>query len=803
MNAGRTLISLCCFSLFVIGCGGSAPSPKTIRLTAPQATHMEGRASGIVQVPERSEWRFDHAPAPLPEKFAATYGWEAASGVSDLAIRDGKLSGKSTDDTPLIHFERTPDPQNEDIIYSIELRARVSGGTNLRVGLNGDDTFNIPQATAYFRDFPSLISSTPVIAGDQFQTYTLKPKFNLPANKIRHIVIMPVDRKGGTFDIESLRLIFRKEYLATIQSGVSWQSLGGIYHESIVTRSPERIVMNVQLPERPWLDLTVGTIEDSPVQFQVNVKYGNKEEPLAQRTTTRPYHWDRMPVDLTRFSGQHVSLLLSLKGESKGMLGFWGSPVIRSHGNVVATNAPQGVIVIWSDTTRRDHLDAYGYHRPTAPNLKQMAETGTLFQDCVTQATWTKVASPSLITSMYPATHGVRDFNDRLPSSATTLAEVFENAGYATVNFSSNLFTATFSNFHQGFEELHEDSSLPNPNSSKTSREYMDRLLPWLTAHRDVPFFVFFHAYDAHDPYEPYPPYNTMWADPGKKKKHEHELEEVRKVINDPLMKAFGMPNRAELTKAGFDADAFAAYDRDWYDGSIRGMDAEFGRLFEFLRQERMDRNTLVVFAGDHGEEFLEHNSLFHGQSVYGELTNIPLIFWGPGHIPENAIVKNTVETIDVMPTILEISGLRAPENIQGKSLVPLFSPKKSSSGQVEAAAFRNRPAFSEKAITHDNAAPCPHDTESFAIVRDKWKLIHNKKRHDGVPEYELYDMATDRLNQTNVAGEHPDIVQQLGKELDSWNERASAAKLKADTTTGNGLSQEELERLRSLGYIQ
>src|SRR5206468_6826654 len=107
------------------------------------------------------------------------------------------------------------------------------------------------------------------------------------------------------------------------------------------------------------------------------------------------------------------------------------------------------------------------------------------------------------------------------------------------------------------------------------------------------------------------PPYDTMWADASKREGHEKQAKEVKKFIADPLMKAFGMPTREDLVKAGFDADAYVKADEDWYDGSIRGMDAEIGRLFERLRTLRLDDRTLVVFTGDHGEEFLEHGRMF------------------------------------------------------------------------------------------------------------------------------------------------------------------------------------------------
>ena len=104
-------------------------------------------------------------------------------------------------------------------------------------------------------------------------------------------------------------------------------------------------------------------------------------------------------------------------------------------------------------------LSAYGYARKTTPVLTRLASEGSLFRDAIAQAAWTKVSTPSILTSLYPASHTVRDTPDRLPSSATTLAEVFRAAGYATLSFSSVTFTGQSSNLHQGFEVVHEGAS--------------------------------------------------------------------------------------------------------------------------------------------------------------------------------------------------------------------------------------------------------------------------------------------------------------------------------------------------------
>src|SRR5262249_41834604 len=158
------------------------------------------------------------------------------------------------------------------------------------------------------------------------------------------------------------------------------------------------------------------------------------------------------------------------------------------------------------------------------------------------------------------------------------------------------LFSGRFTNLQQGFEELHETASLDDPKyEAKTARTYVDRATAWIERHRDAPFFVFLHVFDPHDPFEPRQPYDSLWADPATKADHEAEVERVKKVIEDPLMKNFGMPNRRELEKAGVDPIKYEAHDQAWYDGSIRGMDAEVARLLQRLRQLGLEKKVQIA----------------------------------------------------------------------------------------------------------------------------------------------------------------------------------------------------------------
>ncbi len=766
--------------MIAAGCSRS-DEPSVIRLVDVFDESMVEGGTAPPTTPPRTEWKFAEPKSPF----------SAVEGVEGLIVREELLRGRATTSRPVLHVERTTEIDGRDQLHAIEVRIRVSEGANLKAEVSGAEKIDPQKPLQVLPPFEWALT-TPLVAGEEMRTYTLKYPRPVRASQIRRLFLQPTDAQGATFEIESVRMIFRQEHLAGIPSGIGFQGMSEIYRESIVSRAPEVLTIPLELPSHPLLEISLGTVDDAPVRFHVAVG----DRTLVEQTVSTPYRWEERFVDLADFASRGVTLTLALHSEHEGAIGIWGSPVVRQRDAARLNGTPKGVILLWADTLRSDHLDAYGYERETAPMLKRFASEGVLFENNISQATWTKVSTPSVLTSLYPSTHGVKNFSDYLPSSATTLAEVYRGSGYATVSFASNLFTAQFTNLHQGFEELHEDGSLQEVGSSKTSREFVDRFTRWLERHRDVPFFAFLHLYDPHDPFEPRPPYDRLWADPAKKEEHTQNQEKVRAFIQDPLGKLFGMPSRDELLKAGLDPEAYAAHDQDWYDGSIHGMDAEIGRIFERLRELGLDEGTLVVFAGDHGEEFLEHGQMFHGQSVYGELTRVPLIFRWPGGIAQGVRVENVTETVDVMPTLLSLSRIPLPEGMQGESLVPLLIGKESE--------FRDRPAISEKAVTKaGEGAPWPADTESYSIIDSGFKLIHHRTRREGTPEYELFDAIEDPLDRNDISSQHPDEVKRLSALLEGWYKMANAARLPADSENTSGLSQQQLERLRSLGYIR
>lgn len=748
------------------------------------------------------------APTDLPAKVVFDFkdlegddtgGWTGYQDVAGLGVRADKLSGRSTGETPLLAFRWDSDEKPHDFLRAIELKA-TAAANEIYVSFQKGDAVDVD-------GLETNRVRVPLIPSVDVQTVTARVPMPTMGVDIDHIVLQVGDSPGAPFQVESLRLLFEEEYLNEFQTGVSWEGLEDIYHETLVARAPEIMTFTVQMPPRPWLDLSVGTVIEGPVTFVVTAQpkgsTSERDRIVRRRTVTRPAQWESVRVDLGQLARDEVELKLSLEAPQPRAIGLWGSPVVRSRPARFADSrpgsalgeAPQGVILVLVDTLRRDHLDLYGHGRETAPNLARMARNGATFNNAIVQATWTKVSVPSIETGLYPLTHTVHEFDDRLPNSAQTIAEIYRDAGYATAAFSSIMFTGKFTNLHQGYEELHEFTSLTDPLHSKTSREYVDRLLPWLEQHRDSPFFVFLHVFDPHDPFEPHRPYNTMWADPALRAQHKRREHKVQEVIRHPILKRFIMPSREELESVDIPPEEFVGYNEDWYDGSIREMDTQLGRLLERLETLGLADKTLIAFTSDHGEEFLDHGRTFHGHTVYGELTNVPLVFWSPGRIEAGLSSDEVVESVDILPTLLEISGIEVPEKVQGASLLPLMGGG--------GGAWESRPAFTQQAKTVHPFGTFDPAVERYAVTTNEWKLIHSVQRRPNMPEFELFDVTEDPLNQNNVADEHPEIVKELAAEIDRWRDNAETAKLPSDAEALEEMDAGELEKLRNLGYIQ
>ncbi|MDA0206841.1 MAG: sulfatase [Acidobacteria bacterium] len=804
----KTLLPLAAM-LLLVGCGGGDAVTMVRLVDVFNPDSVEGAPAAGEAAPQ-ALWDFAQAGDD------ATLGWRAGSGVADLRVVDGKLTGRATTDFPIIYAPRPETADTADSFHSLQVRAMVTDGAEVRAHLVNSEEPDFANLQVVSDDNWRMEGR---VSGDEIQAVTLSSPLLRRLANVKTILLRPTDKSGSTFEIESIRMLSQREHLASIPSGIGWQGLDEVYRETLVSRSPESFTIDVDIPANSWLDLHVGTVEDAPVTFVVADVTNGSDTLLLERTVTTKDAWDLASTDLSSLTGSR-RLRFSLDAEGDRMVGYWGSPAIRVRGARPAAPAkesatvlgspapPQGVILIMIDTLRKDHTSLYGYERDTTPTLSKMASEGVLFLDNISQATWTKVATPSIMTSLYPQSHRVHDIPDTLAAAGETIAEVYRAGGYATASFASNAFTGRATNLHQGFEEVHEAGSLHN-QGTKTSRPVVDGAVDWLERHADTPYFMYLHLYDPHSKFEPRAPYNTMWADATGKEEHEAQRKKALDYAKakDETRQFNELPNAEDLEAAGTDVAAWMAYEKAWYDGSIRGMDAELARLLERLRSLGIARETLIAVVSDHGEELHDHGKFGHGFQAYGEIANVTMLLHRPGSIPERVRVEETTRSIDLMPTLLNLSGLPVPEAAQGRSTLPLIAGYLDGRTGDEASAtaaelgWETRPAVTEEhKRVHSNAYEVENDDESFAIVFEGWKLIHNtitKKK----PEFELFDHANDPLDAHDVADANPEMVEKLKTELSYWRREVTDAALPEDSS--EGMSSEELEKLRSLGYIQ
>lgn len=770
----------------LVACRSEAPPTEPIRLIDLVAdASIQGSPAPAEVTPHDADWGFADG----------ANGWFAPFGIDDFGVEGGALRGttampdRDVGPAPAL-VVRLPDLPEDDL-WSIEVRARVSSGANFTARFGRGEEFVLP---AVFGN-PMGIFRTPLQSGYEMHDYVIRPSNRMVVGTgPGHLVLTPSDVPGAEFAIERVRLVLRTEHLQSVPSGPGWHGLDEVYRETIVSRSPEQVTFDVTLPANPFLELAVGTIEDGDATFRVEVEPEDGDVRSWEQTIGTAGAWQRGTLALDGLAGTDARIRLSLAGPSDGFLGFWGAPAIRSaRATEAADSGPQGVILVLTDTLRRDHLDAYGYGRETAPVMARMASEGVLYADPISQATWTKVSVPAIQTGLYPMTHTVKGLPDRLPASATTLAEVYRDAGYATLGLTSIPFVGAMTNLHQGYEVLHEPGAmddagdLEDGGTAKSSFALVPELNEWLGTRGDSKFFALLHIADAHSPFRPTEEYELTFAAEGEMDRLDEYTEQVRPFIEHPLMKNFGMPKRGELAKAKVDAEDFVRIEKNGLDGSIKGMDDQLGTLFARLDELGLRDKVVIALVADHGTELLEHDWHFHGHTMYGELNRVPMMLWGPGFVPSGVVVEPTVQTIDLMPTMLDVSGLPIPEGVQGRSTRVLWE-------QADGATWR-RPAITEMPL--DVRTP----NVGWSLIAEGWKLVQNGD-FDGERSYELYDHAADPINLTDVAGDHPEVVERLAKMLDGWHAQALEARLD-DAAAAASLDSEELERLRSLGYVQ
>ncbi len=445
------------------------------------------------------------------------------------------------------------------------------------------------------------------------------------------------------------------------------------------------------------------------------------------------------------------------------------------------------IVLITIDTLRADHLSCYGYERKTTPTIDKIAEKGILFKNAIAPSSWTAPSMVSLFTSVYPTNHEVvhgfvnnREIFDQeiFSDKLTTLTEILKANGYTTFGVSSNLHLSEQCGFARGFDYF--------KNLSFRQASFVNKT-PYLwenTIKNSDKFFLWIHYFDPHHFYHPRKPWIEQYSSDALTKElyfSKKTMKELKPLI--PLLK--------EDPKAMSHLIAL-------YDSEINYVDSYLGKLIKKLE---LDKNTLMIITSDHGEEFLEHGKLDHGNNLYSELINIPLIIRLPQNMTKK-VIDQPVSLIDIMPTILSLLNIPSPKQTLGKSLL-------TPNGEVKNIA--DRFLFTELKRNKNDLK---------AILTKDWKYIYNyKEKRNELPNrlkrawnenwrylfnYKeviegLYDRKQDASEHINLINEIPSVGTKLKNQLNQWvttTPRYPANKIEIIP------SQDMKEKLEGLGYL-
>jgi arylsulfatase A-like enzyme len=424
------------------------------------------------------------------------------------------------------------------------------------------------------------------------------------------------------------------------------------------------------------------------------------------------------------------------------------------------------VILITVDTLRADHLGVYGYARDTSPNVDRFARENALFRRAFSHAPETNPSFSSIMTSHYPHETKVFRFFTVLPPGTLTLAKIMQANGYRTAAINSHFTLRRGSGFEQGFD-LYDDhledvlSERLTRIAPKTTRAAVE----WLEEnHQKQKFFLWVHYDDPHGPYVPPPPYNTMFVERqsgGKKKLPIHEWSGKGGI---PAYQVSGEHREPPYYIAQ-------------YDGAIRFFDAAFGTLMKKIQDLGLFENSLVILTADHGEGMGEHDYYFaHEEFVYNTLINIPLIVRPPGKASSGKEIRSPVAHVDVLPTILDIVGVKVSQRFRGQNLF---------------IAGVEREIFSEG-----------HTAGSkYSLIRNGMKLIESEGK------FEFYDLAKDFAENVNVIAQEKLLDDKRFATLNDLKKRLDAIRRQDALNLGKPviwtMDSATTKKLRSLGYVQ
>ncbi len=447
--------------------------------------------------------------------------------------------------------------------------------------------------------------------------------------------------------------------------------------------------------------------------------------------------------------------LAALVGLAAGAAGCGGEP------------RPRLVLLLSVDTLRADRLGAYGSDRGLTPNLDELAARSEVFELAYAPAPFTVPSMSSVHTGRHPQQNGIAINEHILPESEPTLAEALHGAGFRTGAVVSNYVLRRKTGLAQGFEryddrqrQMEAVRSMPEriaPHTTDDALKLLDVLLE-----DGQPVFLWVHYQDPHGPYTP--PAELLTPEVER----ERALPDGQRRLNfrSDHRGMGGIPNYQRLG----DQDEAGFY-RGGYDAEIRYTDAEIGRLLDGLDARGLSAETLIVFLADHGEGLGEDDYWFaHGEYLSDALVRVPLFVSAPGRAPGRR--SEVVGLIDVLPTLLGLVGVRAPDGVTGRDI------------------FERGPRDSTLYLATLGGSTVPRR----ALVDEGYKYLIEMTPRGSVLRERLFRLGDESRD---LATTEPQRAQTMRARLDAM------ARIRPDNKALlQERSREEREQLRKLGYV-
>jgi arylsulfatase A-like enzyme len=407
------------------------------------------------------------------------------------------------------------------------------------------------------------------------------------------------------------------------------------------------------------------------------------------------------------------------------------------------------LLLLGIDSLRADHMSLYGYHRLTTPHIAKLAAQGCVFENGFSPSIPTTPGYASMFTGMdcFGTNVVALRHEGPLDDHVKTLPELLGEHGYNTtcVGFSHNAASRGFQRYldFSGWGSWEEGRSHKAENLNAVAIPELKRL-----AAESKPFFLFLRHMDPHSPYLPPRPFERIFYDGDEFDPRNHSLDSV--MAFKPFRDYFASWFPPGCT----DKDYVIAQ----YDGAIAYMDACIANIVETLSSLGVEEHTLVVINSDHGETLYDHECWFDHHGIYDCTIRIPLAFVFPGKVPAGKRFRDYVQMKDVMPTILDLLGIRTKIAFDGRSLASLTKGKPR---RQERQLYLTEATWMRK---HGWRTP-------------RWKLIRAlEPDFHFKPRVELYDLVDDPEENHNLARRQPEVVKTLTARMNAHIARRQKA---------------------------